>query len=213
MSRIDDAPSSLSFTHRFVPGQAGNTRTLLLLHGTGGNEDSLLQLGRALAPGAALLSPRGQVLEQGMPRFFRRFAEGVFDVVDLKARTHDLADFIRAAAREYRLDPAGITAVGFSNGANIAASLLLLHPGLVRSAILFRVMLPFEPENIPALASTRVRLGAGRHDPIIAPENVSRLAQLLEQAGASVSLDWREAGHQLAPGEIEAAATWLASGS
>lgn len=213
MSRIDDAPSSLSFTHRFQPAQAGDTKSLLLLHGTGGNEDSLLQLGRALAPGAALLSPRGAVLENGMPRFFRRLAEGVFDIPDLKNRTHDLADFIRAAAREYRLDPSGITAVGFSNGANIAASLLLLHPGLVRSAILFRVMLPFEPDSVPALPSTRVRLGAGRHDPIIPAANVSRLAQVLEQGGASVSLDWRDAGHQLAPGEVEAAAAWLSAGS
>lgn len=213
MTSTNEVPSSLSFTHRFVPAQAGNTRTLLLLHGTGGNEDSLLPLGRALAPGSALLSPRGQVLEQGMPRFFRRFAEGVFDVADLKTRTHDLAGFIRAAAREFRLDPVGITAVGFSNGANIAASLLLLHPGLVRSAILFRAMLPFEPESLPALGSTRVRLGAGRHDPIIAPENVARLAQLLEQSGASVTLDWQEAGHQLAPGEVEAAAAWLLSGT
>ena len=198
-----------SFQHRFIPSTSGDRRTLLLLHGTGGNEDSMLPLASALAPGAAVLSPRGQVLERGMPRFFRRLAEGVFDIPDLIARTGDLASFVEEAVARYRLDPEAITAVGFSNGANIAASLLLLRPGLIKGAMLFRAMVPLEPEQRPALSGTRVLLSEGRFDPLVPQSNAEHLAELLRSGGANVTLNWWDAGHELARGEIERAAEWL----
>lgn len=202
---VNDA---LTFAHRFIPGEGG--RVLLLLHGTGGDEDDLLPLGHLLDPHAALLSPRGQVLERGMPRFFRRLAEGVFDEVDLHARTVDLARFIEQAIEHYGLTGRPIIAAGFSNGANIAASLLLSNPGLLHSALLFRAMVPFQPTAKPVLTGTSVRIGGGLHDPIVPRENTERLARLLEDAGADVMLDWRSAGHGLAAGEVEAARDWLA---
>jgi phospholipase/carboxylesterase len=194
------------FTHRFVAGTG--SRTLLMLHGTGGNEESLLALGAELLPGANLLSPRGRVLEGTMPRFFRRLAEGVFDQEDLAVRTGELADFLSDAATRYRFDPARVTAVGYSNGANIAASLLLSRPGLLHSALLFRAMVPYETHAV-GLEGTRVLILAGRRDPIIPLANAERLATLLREGGAEVTLDIREAGHQLDPGEIEAARRWL----
>ncbi|HWA58602.1 MAG TPA: alpha/beta hydrolase [Gemmatimonadales bacterium] len=195
------------FIHRYLPGTSGET--LLLLHGTGGDEGSLMELGRILRPEANLLSPRGQVLEGGrLPRFFRRLAEGVFDVPDLIARTGDLAQFVTDSAGRYGFDPTRVTAVGFSNGANIAASLLLLHPGILSRAVLLRAMVPLEPEA-RRIDGTRVWVGAGRHDPIVPPSNTARLAELLTERGAEVKLDWREAGHQLAGGEVEAIAHWL----
>src|SRR5436305_14932769 len=151
------------FIHEFVPGSSD--RTLLLLHGTGGNEHDLIPLGRELDPNAALLSLRGKVLENGMPRFFRRLAEGVFDLEDLQKRTQELADFVAAAADRYDIDNNNIIAVGYSNGANIAASVLLLRPEALCSAILFRAMVPLELENRPELANVRVWIGAGNHDP------------------------------------------------
>lgn len=207
-----DFPSTANsaFEHRFVPATTDEPRTLLLLHGTGGNEDDLLPLGQMLLPGAAILSPRGQVLEHGMPRFFRRLAEGVFDLDDLRARTAGLADFVSWAAGEYGFDPGQVTAVGFSNGANIAASLLLLRPATLAGAVLFRVMVPLEPATAPALAGVRVLIGAGRSDPLVRPSEVERLALMLETAGAAVSLHWEPSGHQLTPGDVTAARAWLA---
>ena len=198
-----------SFVHRFEPGASGDPRTLLLLHGTGGNEDSMLPLAAALASGAAVLSPRGRVLERGMPRFFRRLAEGVFDIPDLIARTGELGNFVEEAVARYRLDPEAITAVGFSNGANIAASLLLLRPGLLKEAMLFRAMVPLEPEQRPALGGTRVLLSEGRFDPIVPQSNAEHLAELFRGGGATVTVNWWDAGHELARGEIERAAEWL----
>jgi predicted esterase len=199
------------FQHRFEPGSAGPSArpTLLMLHGTGGNENDLVPLGKELWPGAAILSPRGQVLERGMPRFFRRLAEGVFDQEDLALRTDQLARFITAAAKQYRFDPAGVIAVGFSNGANVAASLMLRHPGVLAGAVLYRAMVPFEPSGPLVLPATPVWLGAGRFDPIIPAENVQRLADILQSAGAKVTLDWRDEGHNLTQEEVEAAAAWL----
>lgn len=198
------------FHHRFVPGTAaGEGRTLLLLHGTGGNEDDLVPLGGMLAPGAALLSPRGRVLENGMPRFFRRLAEGVFDLADLRARTGELAEWIGVATREFGIDPAKLTAVGFSNGANIAASLLLSRPGTVGAAVLFRAMLPFEPEVFPSLDGTPVYLGQGRQDPLIPAESAERLAGLLRDCGAEITLRWQPGGHQLTRADVHDAAAWL----
>jgi predicted esterase len=159
----------LGFVHRYFPGESGVT--LLLLHGTGGDENDLVPLGRELAPGAAILSPRGKISEYGAARFFRRLAEGVFDHEDLVFRTHELAGFIEAAAEEYGLDLSRLVAAGYSNGANIAASLMLLHPGLLRAAILLRAMVPFEPEGKPDLSGMPVFLAAGRRDQMIPPQN------------------------------------------
>jgi predicted esterase len=161
--------------------------TLLLLHGTGGNENALLDLGNMLLPGAALLSPRGKVLERGMPRFFRRLAEGVFDQEDLALRTDELVAFLKDAVNEYQLDPARIVAVGYSNGANIAASVLLRHPRALAGAVLFHPMVPFEPKEPPALAGTKVFMSAGRFDPMVPRELTERLAELLVNCGAGAS--------------------------
>jgi predicted esterase/catechol 2,3-dioxygenase-like lactoylglutathione lyase family enzyme len=209
----DVSGDALGFIHRYLPPTAGaelaGSTTLLLLHGTGGDEEDLIPLGRSLLPGAGLLSPRGKVLERGAPRFFRRLAEGVFDQEDLARRTDELAQFIEAAAKTYQLDRDGIVAVGFSNGANIAASLLLRRPGLVRRAVLLSPMVPFEPEGSPALTGTSVFIGAGRADPIVPAAQAERLAALLRLAGASVTLHWEPGGHTVSEGEIDAARKWI----
>jgi phospholipase/carboxylesterase len=199
----------LGFVHRFVPIEAPNAPTLLLLHGTGGDENDLLPVGRMLDERAALLSPRGKVLEYGMPRFFRRLAKGVFDHEDLVNRTHELAGFVEQAVNEYGIDPRRLFVVGFSNGANVAASLLLTYPRLLAGAILLRAMVPFEPERMPDLSGTPVYLAAGRSDQMVPPENTERLAQLLQEAGADVTLDWQPGGHGIGPEEVQAARNWL----
>ncbi len=201
------------FIHRFVPAGDESAPTLLLLHGTGGDENDLLPVGRVLDERAALLSPRGKVLEHGMPRFFRRLAEGVFDEEDLVNRTHELAEFVEAAVDEYGIDPRRLFAVGFSNGANIAASLLLTYPRLLAGAILLRAMKPFEPETMPDLSGTPVYLAAGRSDQMIPAENTERLAKLLREAGAEVTLDWQPGGHGIGPAEVQAARDWLTNAS
>lgn len=201
------------FIHRFIPASNGNiatSPTLLLLHGTGGNEDDLLQLGRSLAPDANLLSPRGKILENGMPRFFRRLAEGVFDEVDLLRRTHELGDFIIASAKEYGFSPETITAVGYSNGANIAASLLLLKPGILRDAILLRAMVPLTPTNTPDLTGNRVFLASGLSDPILPIDNARTLGKMLREAGADLTHLEINTGHQLTSAELDTARAWLA---
>jgi predicted esterase len=181
----------------------------LLLHGTGGNEQDLIPLGRELDPGAALLSPRGRVLENGMPRFFRRLAEGVFDIEDLKRRTHELADFIDTAAQEHQLNSQKIVAVGYSNGANIAASLLLLRPEVLHAAILLRPMVPLVPDTLPDLSRVAVNIAAGNNDPIVTVAATERLVTLLRNAGANVTVNFANAGHGLTNAEIEAAKSWL----
>jgi predicted esterase len=202
--------AQLSFVHRFVPGTRPGVPPVLLLHGTGGNEDDLLSLGRSLAPEAALLSPRGQVLENGMPRFFRRHAEGVFDIEDLKLRAQQLARFISDARRAYQLGEPAPVAVGFSNGANMAAALLLLHPGTLSAGLLLRPMVPLVPRPLPELNDVRVLVAAGRHDSIVSPQQSQALAELLEQAGAEVTLHWSDAGHNLTPDDLQAAERWMA---
>jgi predicted esterase len=205
----------LTFRHRFVPSSAGPVSeqpTLLLLHGTGGSEDDLLPLGAELLPEANLLSPRGKTLENGMPRFFRRLAEGVFDLEDLRLRTDELADFARSAAAAYDFDPNRVTAAGFSNGANIAAALLLLRPETLASAVLFRAMVPLEPDTPPDLSRRRVFLAEGSRDPIVPRENAERLAEMLRSAGADVTLRWRGAGHGLTQEDVDEARDWLAAG-
>ena len=201
--------NDLGFVHKFIPGTDGSGLTLLVLHGTGGNENDLVPLAREISPGAAILSPRGKVLEHGMPRFFRRLAEGVFDHEDLARRTEELAEFIRRAIDEYDLDPDRIVAMGYSNGANIAASLMLTDPGVLRAAVLFRAMVPFEPEDNPDLSGTSIFLAAGTIDQMIPPDNARRLAEILQEAGADLDVRWREVGHGLTYEEIEEAREWL----
>jgi predicted esterase len=200
---------ALSFVHQFLPAKADGAPTLLLLHGTGGDEHDLLDLGQALYPQAALLSPRGQVLENGMPRFFRRLAEGVFDLEDLRQRTHDLADFVAAASAAYGFDPGHVIAVGYSNGANIAANVLLHHPGVLAGAVLFHAMVPSVPEELPDLRGVPVFIGAGQRDPLIPPPQTERLALLLQQSGAEVTLHWEPGGHAISRAEVSAAQEWL----
>ena len=184
---------------------------MLLLHGTGGDERDLIPLGRELDSNAALLSPRGKVLENGMPRFFRRLAEGVFDLEDLKNRTNELADFVAAASQHYGFASDNVTAVGYSNGANIAASLLLLRPDTLSAAILFRAMLPLIPETQVSLSSVRVWIGAGAHDPIVATSETKRLAEFLRHVGAVVTMHYFEAGHELTPADVKSAQRWMAT--
>lgn len=202
--------SNLGFEHVFQPASDPDAPTLLLLHGTGGDEHDLLPLGR-IAPGAALLSPRGTVLEHGMPRFFRRVAEGVFDVDDVRRRAGELSAFVGDAAARYGFDAANVVAVGFSNGANIASAVLLLHPDVLRGAVLFRAMVPLVPEPLPVLTNRQVLVSNGRSDPIVAVEETARLVGLFEAAGATVSLEWQAAGHQLTRADLQCAERWLGS--
>ena len=196
--------------HRFIPGATPNARVLLLLHGTGGDENDLLPLGRELDADAALLSVRGNVLENGMPRFFRRFAEGVFDEEDVVRRANELADFVTAAAAEYEFHPADVTALGYSNGANIAAAMLFLRPEVLSRAILLRAMVPLSQPPAADLTGKNVLINAGRFDPIIPLANAQQLAALLEERGATVSLRVQEASHGLTPADLQLAKRWLA---
>ena len=214
-SQYSSSPSSavadVGFIHRYVPASAGEGSgvTILLLHGTGGNEHDLIELGRSLAPGVGLLSPRGKVSEHGMPRFFRRLAEGVFDEEDLIKRTHELADFVGVAAKHYGFDPSKVVALGYSNGANVAASTLLLRPGVLSGAVLLRAMVPLKLAKLPDLSGVPVFLAAGDHDPLIPAANVAELAKMLGDAGAKVELYRSSAGHQLTQGDLQGAAGWI----
>jgi phospholipase/carboxylesterase len=196
-----------SFIHRFEPATAPGLPPLLLLHGTGGDENDLVPLGRTVAPGAALLSPRGRTLEAGMPRFFRRLAEGVFDEADLAQRTHELADFIGEARAEHGL-PAPL-ALGFSNGANIAAAMLLLRPEALSGAVLLRAMSPFARAPAADLAGKPVLIVSGGFDPIVPEENAARLAETLRSAGASVVHRTLPTGHGLSQADLGLIRDWL----
>ena len=201
---------TLSYQHLFVPGTDPAAPPLLLLHGTGGDEHDLLDLGRQLSPGSALLSPRGDVLERGAPRFFRRFSEGVFDLDDVRTRTHALAGFITNAGRHYGFDTTHLVAVGFSNGANIAATLLQLCPESLATAVLLRAMVVLDQSAAPgSLVSKRVLLANGTHDPIVSNDHPARLAAHLRVGGADVSLHITEAGHGLTRSDIVAAQRFL----
>ena len=215
-----DKKASLEFNHRFIPSharEAGRSKgktpptTLLLLHGTGGNEEDMIPLGQQIDPEAAILSPRGKVLENGMPRFFRRLAEGVFDIEDLKFRTNELADFVNDASKAYGFDMQHIIAVGYSNGANIASSLLLLHPEILCCAILFRAMVPLQPNTLPDLTNKHIFMSSGIHDPIVPKQDAENLSALFKKAGAKVSLYWQNSGHELRMEEIKKAKEWLSS--
>lgn len=198
---------TLSHVHRFVPATASGMPPVLLLHGTGGDENDLLPLGQTIAPGAALLSPRGRVLEGGAPRFFRRLAEGVFDEADVRRRAGDLADFVEDARKAYGLEAP--IAVGFSNGANIAAAVLQLRPDVLAGAVLLRAMVPLKEAPAVELAGKPVLILSGAMDPIIPAENASRLAAMLESAGAAVEHRILPAGHNLTQADITITTAWL----
>ncbi len=202
------SPQTLSFAHRFVPGTGAGRAPLLLLHGTGGDENDLLPLGQAVAPGAALLSPRGQVLEHGAPRFFRRLAEGVFDEADLHRRVDDLAAFVAEARRAYDL-PAPV-ALGFSNGANIAAAMLFLKPEVLSGAALVRAMVPLVEPPAADLGGRRVLILSGAMDPVVPAANAATLARQFDGAGARVDHRVLPAGHGLGQGDLAALAEWFA---
>lgn len=204
--------SELTYVHRYLPPNGDDPRTLLLLHGTGGDENDLVHLGQMLAPDAGLLSPRGNVLENGAARFFRRLAEGVFDIEDLHARTKDLVAFVDAAAAQYGFDASKVVAVGFSNGANIAGSMLLSQPRVLSGAVLFRPMVPFVPDAPQSLDGKRVYIGAAENDPIVSRRHPERLAEMLRVLGADVTLNWQPAGHALTRADVSSAYDWLEAG-
>jgi phospholipase/carboxylesterase len=194
--------------HIFHKGKEPNEPTFLLLHGTGGTELDMLPVADMIDDTASVLSVRGNVNENGMPRFFRRLAEGIFDEEDLIFRTKELYDFLDEAAKEHGFERSNMIAVGYSNGANIAASLLYHHKSALKAAILFHPMVPRRGVNLPDLTGTPVFIGAGANDPIIKPGNTEELVAQLEEAGALVEIHWEHHGHQLTRGEIEQAARW-----
>jgi len=204
---MTDGGTDLGFIHRFVPAEAEGKTPLLLLHGTGGNESDLIPVGLQLSPGAALLSPRGKILENGMPRFFKRRAEGIFDIDDLNARTAELGNFLDASRKQYGI--AKPIAVGFSNGANVAWSLMLTRPDALAGAILLRGMLPFDPPQKPALNGTPVLIVNGSMDPIVSADVHRKLADTLRGLGADVRYEVLPASHQLTRQDLAIAAEWL----
>ena len=183
--------------------------TFVLLHGTGGNEEDLISVGEAIEPSASILSPRGKILENGMPRFFKRLAEGVFDIEDLKIRTRELAEFIQNSSQHYDFDLNRTMAVGFSNGANIASSVLLLYPQIFQGAILFRAMIPLVPKPLPNLSRKQILLSAGTNDPIVSKIETENLSRLFQESNAIVTLEWQKSGHNLVQEDISVARKWI----
>lgn len=198
----------LGFVHRFERGSSDIT--VLALHGTGGDENDLLPLVQLLHPTANVLSPRGKVLEGGMPRFFRRLAMGVFDVEDLKLRAGELTRFVDDASAAYGFVRDRVVAVGYSNGANIAGAILLLDPGALAGAVLLHAMKPFDPDGAPDLTGKPVFLSGGRSDPMIPASETEALERLLNLAGADVTMHWTPGGHELIQTEVDAARGWMA---
>lgn len=203
-------PPELSFQHVHEPGKENDPAyALILLHGTGANQHDLLPLASQTAPHKPLLSPLGKVREQGRPRWFKRKRPGVFDEDDLVHRAQELADFLEEASNAYDLDPDHLVAMGFSNGANIATTLLLLHPNILRGAVLLRPMLPLEPETLPDLTNVPVYIAAGEHDELVPKESLQRLTEILQEAGADVTTRWASAGHGLTSDEVTRIEQWL----
>lgn len=195
--------------HVFIEGSRKDLPVLLLLHGTGGNERDLLPLAELIAPEASVLGVRGNVLENGMPRFFRRLAEGVFDEEDLVFRTQELTNFISDSAVQYGFDRNKVVAIGYSNGANIAASLMFHHEEALHGAILFHAMVPRRGIEVPSLDGTPVFIGAGMKDPLIPAPETKELMEVLRKAGAEVTEYWTEGGHQLTRDEVDQAKEWF----
>lgn len=197
------------YVHHFEPARTPGLPTIVALHGTGGNERDLLGLTRMIAPGCAIISPRGNVSENGMPRFFRRFAEGVFDLEDVERRAHELATFVASAATHYGCDPRNLYALGYSNGANIAVASMLVNPGVFKGALLLRAQQTYVPETPPNLRGKAIFMSSGRHDQLISTEQSDALYGQLRDCGAAVSLAWQEANHGLIQSDVEMAAGWL----
>ncbi|KAA0550425.1 alpha/beta hydrolase [Bacillus sp. BGMRC 2118] len=195
--------------HIFVQGQEANAPVLLLLHGTGGNERDLLPLANMIAPHASVLGVRGNVLENGMPRFFKRLAEGVFDEEDLILRTNELQQFLDEMAEKYSFNRNNLVALGYSNGANIAASLIYHFKNTLRGAILFHAMVPLRGINVPDLSETPVFIGAGKYDPLIPQPETKELIEVLRMANSSVQEFWTEGGHELRREEVDEAKKWF----
>jgi predicted esterase len=196
------------FIHQFLSGTTETT--VLALHGTGGNENDLVSLAQTIFPGANVLSPRGNISENGANRFFRRFAEGIFDLENLREETEKLANFVIQSSQRYGFAANDVIALGYSNGANIAASVLLSRPEILRGAILLRAMTPFEPQIYPELRKKPIFLAAGLDDSIVGNENVLNLAQIFNSAEADVTLHFSVADHSLRHEEIEAAQQFVA---
>lgn len=203
--------TSYSSTNSSDNKETNKKLTLILFHGTGGKEEDLIFLGKELEPDASILSPRGKVLENGMPRFFKRLAEGVFDIEDLKFRTHQLADFIQKCSLHYKFDLKQTIAVGFSNGANIASSILLLCPNVIQTAILFRAMVPLIPNTLPDLSNKKILLSAGLNDPIISRTETENLYRLCQKANSNVTLKWQYSSHNLIQEDILIAKKWIST--
>ncbi|GMK47176.1 carboxylesterase [Paenibacillus glycanilyticus] len=195
--------------HLFQTGTDPNAPVLLLLHGTGGNEHDLLPLAQLLSPSSSVLSVRGSVLENGMPRFFRRLAEGIFDEEDLKFRTKELYDFIAEASETYGFSRDNVVAAGYSNGANIAGSLLFHYANALRGAVLHHPMVPLRGLALPDMTNVPIFIGAGTNDPICSATESEELASLLQGAGASVTVHWEGNGHRLSSTEVQRAAEWF----
>jgi phospholipase/carboxylesterase len=210
---------NFGFTHIFInsfhdkeyDNNGSKKLTLVLLHGTGGNEEDLLFLGKEIESHASILSPRGKVLENGMPRFFRRLSEGVFDIEDLKIKTHELADFIQKCSLQYKFDLSQTIAVGFSNGANIATSMLFLRPEVIQGAILFRAMVPFIPDSLPNLLNKKILLSAGLQDPIVSRNETENLYRLFQKTNAITTLKWQPSSHNLIQEDILVAKSWISN--
>ena len=213
--------NQLGFIHKFIPSNVKAERrgrdkaepTFLLLHGTGGNEEDLIPVAREMASDAAILSPRGKILEGIAARFFRRLAEGVFDLEDLKFRTNELANFVNNASKIYGFDLQHVIALGYSNGANIASSMLLLRPEVLSAAFLFRAMVPFVPNSLPDLSNKYIFMSSGLYDSLIPKQDAERLFSLFESAGAKVSISWQNSGHELVMAEVRKAKEWFYSSS
>lgn len=202
--------TDLNYIHTFVPAPSGSSRpvTLLLLHGTGGDEYSLLPLGNDLWPGAALLGLRGKIMENGMPGCFRFTESGV----NFRFRAEELAQFIRDASQRYGFSMKSLIIVGHSNGADLAASLILLHPHYLAGAILFRVTVPLVPDIIRDFRQLSLFIGASSRDPLIPAGQPEGLAAIFKSGGADVEVSWHQGGHELGDEDIQAAKNWLARG-
>lgn len=202
--------SELSFPHRFMPpGDPAERITLLLLHGTGGDQDSLLELGVTMCPGASILAPLGPVIEHGASRWFRRFGEGVFDEEDIKARVPVLAKFIGDACRQYDRNPEWVVAIGYSNGANMAAALMLLAPQTLRGALMYRAMLPLRPSVIPDLEGRDALVVSGNADPMGPLDSAESLVRLLSESRARTRHEILPTGHGLVTPDVDLGRLWL----
>lgn len=197
----------MSFVYRYLPGTGEDPRTAIVFHGTGGDENSLVPFAQSLMPGAAILSLRGRVDENGMPRFFRRFAEGAFDYDSIRIESDAVAEFLKQASVDYGIDLETAVGVGYSNGANIAWSTLLRHPGSFGTLVLFRPMVTLDDSS--DLTGKRIFVGTAEQDPIVPIENVQRLIEQMKSCGAQVEVSWHPGGHQLTRGEITLASSWL----